>query len=537
MARLAPALHHGSGEERSLVVKGVLMHLQLQQQWGAPGAMPKKIGAAALAAVSLLVIAQPSAAAEQRVPFAFEQVVELARQLSQSPARRLGSITPGLEKLNYDQYRELRFRTQKALWSDVASPFRVDLLPAGFVYRTPVAVSLVEDGRVTDLGSDSTLWDVGDKVPANLHEVPLTLSGFRVRARLNSRLVWDEFLVFQGASYFRGVGRGQLYGLSARGLALRTGEPQGEEFPAFTHFWIERPSRFAAALTIYALLESASLTGAYRFVASPGRDTVMEVQCTLFPRSDVAVVGIAPLTSMFLFNATNRSRFDDFRERVHDSDGLFIDARNGEAIWRPLTNPRELQSGSFTDTAPYIFGLMQRARLQADYQDLEASYERRPSAWVESLGNWGAGPVRLLEIPTTRETNDNIVAFWQPRGGLRAGQPYRTSYRLHWSTDPEPRSGVGRIVATRIGNSFDGKRRLFVIDIEGAGTSSDGLKLSVSSSAGKVSNPVIQPNPAINGLRASFELDTDDEPLTELRLVVMKNGKAASETWLYRWTP
>ena len=187
MARLAPALHHGSGEERSLVVKGVLMHLQLQQQWGAPGAMPKKIGAAALAAVSLLVIAQPSAAAEQRVPFAFEQVVELARQLSQSPARRLGSITPGLEKLNYDQYRELRFRTQKALWSDVASPFRVDLLPAGFVYRTPVAVSLVEDGRVTDLGSDSTLWDVGDKVPANLHEVPLTLSGFRVRARLNSR--------------------------------------------------------------------------------------------------------------------------------------------------------------------------------------------------------------------------------------------------------------------------------------------------------------------------------------------------------------
>jgi glucans biosynthesis protein len=149
-------------------------------------------------------------------------------------------------------------------------------------------------------------------------------------------LVWDEFLVFQGASYFRAVGRGQLYGLSARGLALRTGEPAGEEFPAFTHFWIERPTRFAGTLTIYALLESASLTGAYRFVASPGRDTVMEVQCTLFPRSDVAVVGIAPLTSMFLFNASNRSRFDDFRERVHDSDGLFIDARNGEAIWRPL---------------------------------------------------------------------------------------------------------------------------------------------------------------------------------------------------------
>ena len=490
----------------------------------------------ALAAVLLWAFALPGAAAE-RATFAFEQVVEMARQLSQSPARKLGSITPGLEKLNYDQYREIRFRTQKALWGDVVSPFRIDLLPAGFVYQTPVAVSLVEDGRVTDLQSDPALWDVGDKVPANLHGVPLSLSGIRVRTRLNSRSVWDEFLVFQGASYFRAVGRGQLYGLSARGLALRTGEREGEEFPAFTHFWIERPTRFAGALTIYALLESASLTGAYRFVASPGRDTVMEVQCTLFPRSDLPVVGIAPLTSMFLFNASNRSRFDDFREGVHDSDGLFIDASNGEAIWRPLANPRELQAGSFTDSAPSIFGLMQRARVQAEYQDLEASYERRPSAWVEPLGNWGAGPVRLLEIPTTRETNDNIVAFWQPRGGLRANQPFRISYRLHWSTDPESRSGVGRIVATRIGSSFDGKRRLFVVDIEGAGVSSEGLKLAVSSSAGKLVNPVIQPNPATNGLRASFELDTNDVPLAELRLVVMKNGKAVSETWLYRWTP
>jgi glucans biosynthesis protein len=423
------------------------------------------------------------------------------------------------------------------LWGDVASPFRIDLLPAGFVYRTPVAVSIVEEGRVTDLQSDSSLWDVGKNVPASLHDLPLSLSGIRVRTRLNSRSVWDEFLVFQGASYFRAVGRGQLYGLSARGLALRTGEREGEEFPAFTHFWIERPTRFAGALTIYALLESASLTGAYRFVASPGRDTVMEVQCTLFPRSDVAVVGIAPLTSMFLFNASNRSRFDDFREGVHDSDGLFIAASSGEAIWRPLTNPHELQAGSFTDAAPKIFGLMQRARLQGEYQDLEASYERRPSAWVEPLGNWGDGPVRLLEIPTTRESNDNIVAFWQPRAGLRAGQPFRISYRLHWSTDPEPRDGVGRIVATRIGNSLDGKRRLFVVDIEGAGVSSEGLKLAVSSSAGKVANPVLQPNPAINGLRASFELDTNDAPLAELHLVVMKNGKAASETWLYRWTP
>jgi glucans biosynthesis protein len=519
-----------------MVVRGVLMHSQLQH-WGAPGAMPRKLGAAVLAAASLLAVALPGTAAGQPPQFAFEQIVDVARQLSKSPMRRPLALTPGLEKLTYDQYRELRFRTQKAYWSDSSSPFRVDLLPAGFVFQTPVAVSLIEDGRATDLVSDATLWDVGMRVPANLHNVPLSLSGFRVRARINSRAIWDEFLVFQGASYFRAVGRGQLYGLSARGLAIGTGERGGEEFPAFTHFWIERPTRFASSLTIYALLESASVTGAYRFVVTPGRDTFMDVQCTLFPRVDVAVVGIAPLTSMFLFNASNRSRFDDFRERVHDSDGLFIDARNGEAIWRPLANPHDLQTGSFTDTAPYVFGLMQRARLQTEYQDLEAGYERRPSSWVEPLGTWGAGPVRLLEIPTTRETNDNIVAFWQPRGGLKAGQPFKTSYRLHWSTDPAPRNGVGRIAATRIGTSFDGKRRLFVVDIKEAGTSSEGLKLELASSAGKVSNLNIQPNPIINGLRASFELNTDDVTLSELRMVVTKNGKAVSETWLYRWTP
>lgn len=528
MAPDARALHHNQK-------KNVMTQLLLQ--WNVPARLPGKRGAAALTAVSLLAMALPCASAEQAPPFGFDQVAELAHRLSQAPARKLGSVTPGLEKLTYDQYRELRFRTQKALWTEGGSPFRIDLLPAGFVFQTPVAVSLIEDGRSRDLQSDSAFWDVGDRVPANLHNVPLSFSGFRVRTRINSRSVWDEFLVFQGASYFRAVGRGQLYGLSARGLALRTGEPSGEEFPAFTHFWIERPSRFATTLKIYALLESASLTGAYQFVASAGRDTVMEVQCALFPRADVAVVGIAPLTSMFMFNSSNQSRFDDFREGVHDSDGLFIDARNGEAIWRPLANPRELQSGSYTDSAPFSFGLMQRARLVVDYQDLEASYERRPSAWVETLGNWGAGPVRLLEIPTARETNDNIVAFWQPRGGLRAGQPFRTSYRLHWSTDPAARSGVGRIVATRIGNSFDGKRRLFVVDIDGAGASSEGLKLALSSSAGKISNAVIQPNAAINGLRASFELDTNDVSLAELRLVVMKSGKAVSETWLYRWTP
>lgn len=485
----------------------------------------------------ILIPQSPALGADaDAVPFSHDQVIELARQLSRAPAGKPSPVTPGLDKLTYDQYRELRFRVDKAVWSDVDSPFRLDLLPAGFVYQTPVSVSLVESGQASDLLSDPSMWEIGPKVPAALHNVSLSLSGFRVRTRLNSRSYWDEFLVFQGASYFRAVGSGQLYGLSARGLALRTGEPSGEEFPAFTHFWIERPVARSPTITIHALLESTSITGAYQFVVKPGRDTTIDVEFALFPRVDLNVVGIAPLTSMFLFDASNRGRFEDFRNAVHDSDGLSIEADNGEWLWRPLANPRQLQFSSFTSAAPRRFGLVQRARLPGDYQDLEASYERRPSAWVEPLGTWRPGPVRLIEIPSLLETNDNIVSFWQPRGGLAAGRVYRGAYRLHWSADLQPPKGLGRVVATRIGASFDGKRKLFVVDVTGAGTNSEGLKVVVSNNAGKVSNAVIQPNPMIKGLRASFELDPSDAQMVELRLVVMKDQRAVSETWLYRWT-
>ena len=66
------------------------------------------------------------------------------------------------------------------------------------------------------------------------------------------------------------MGKGQVYGLSARGLAVDTAEPNGEEFPRFTEFWIEKPKRGATTLTINALLNSPRTTGAYKFVIQPG---------------------------------------------------------------------------------------------------------------------------------------------------------------------------------------------------------------------------------------------------------------------------
>jgi glucans biosynthesis protein len=465
----------------------------------------------------------------------------MARNLAATAYRPPPPVTPGLAELTYDQYRQIQVDYEHSVWEDEELPFRLDLLPAGFVYQSAVAINAVENGKVTPLAGAPEHYRYGPGVPANLRSVPLSLSGFRVRAPINSRDVATEFIVFQGASYFRAIGRGQVYGLSARGLALRTGEAGGEEFPAFTRFWIEKPAPRATSIVIHALLDSPSTTGAYRFKVTPGTRTQVEVQFTLYPRVDLKGVGIAPLTSMFLFDGTNRARFDDFRTRVHDSDGLLFEQHNGERVWRQLANPRNLQVSAFTSTAPRGFGLIQRAKLLSEFQDLEASYERRPTAWVEMPDDASAGELVLVEIPTRFETNDNIVAFWRPRDVMPAGRPFEARYTIYWTAESNLQSPVARITAARNGLSMDGQRRLFLLDIVGAGTTAVDaarLVLDVESSAGTITNKVVQPNPAIRGLRASFELDTRGVDLAEIRAALRKKaGDAVSETWLYRWTP
>jgi glucans biosynthesis protein len=262
----------------------------------------------------------------------------------------------------------------------------------------------------------------------------------------------------------------------------------------------------------------------------------MDVDLTLFPRTALESVGIAPLTSMFFFDESNRARVDDFRDEVHDSDGLQIIMASGEQTWRPLANPTQLQISSFTSTAPRAFGLVQRSRRASDYQDLEAKYELRPSAWIEPTGDWGAGAVELVEIPSDRETNDNIIAFWRPKATIPAGKPWHTSYRIRWTTLPRVLPAMGRVAMTRTGPSFDGKRRLFTIDFEGAGRTTDGLQIDMGASAGKVSNMNLQANATIRGLRASFELAPGDASISELRLRLLRGNRPVTETWLYRWT-
>ena len=482
--------------------------------------------------------APPAYSDKPAYEFSFDTLLAEAKRRAAKPyAPQRSTLPAGLDKLSPEQYRSIHFNPNAGIWRAEGLPFRLELLRArDNVQSVAVTVSTVEEGKARDLVATPAMFQISPSLPQLGSKVSLPLSGFRLRSQINSKKIWDEFLVFQGASYYRAVAQHLLYGLSARGLAINTAEPSGEEFPGFTHFWVERPAARPDSIVIYALLESDSATGAYKFTVAPGMATKMDTDMTIFPRTDIRVVGIAPLTSMFLFDETNRGHLDDYRPEVHDSDGLMIASQAGEQIFRQLANPITLQVSTFTSDAPKGFGLVQRSRDQTDFQDFENQYERRPSAWVEPKGDWGGGGVELVEIPSGRETNDNVVAFWRPARGFSAGHPAHFEYRTTWLAEPSLPPGLGKFIATRSGASIDGRRRVFILDVVGAGEKIDGLRLDLGASAGNISNATLMSNAELHGLRASFEIDPNDAGLIELRLRVLRGDKPVTETWLYRWT-
>jgi len=463
------------------------------------------------------------------------------RRLAQQMARQAfqpqdAKLPAALAKLPYDKFRGIRFLPERALWHGQKLPFEAQFFPRGFLYEARVDIFEVAAGQATRVPYGPDMFDYAD--PALRVPDDLGFAGFRIHAPINRADYYDEVCVFLGASYFRAVAKGQLYGLSARGVAIGTGNPRGEEFASFRAFWLERPQAGVNSLVIHALLDSRSATGAYRFTVHPGETTVFDVESVLYPRVDIAEPGFATLTGMFLFDANDRNRVDDWRPAAHDSEGLSMWTGRGEQLWRPLANPRDLQISAFGDTNPRGFGLMQRKRAFADYQDIALQYGRRPSLWIEPIGDWGDGAVELLEIPTANETNDNIVAFWRPRDKLAAKGEYVATYRMHWGWDCPWASKLARVAGTRVGATADGRQ--FVLDFTGdavkALPADAKLRAEVGSSKGQLRNVVVQPNPDIGGWRISFEMLPGNEKLVEMHCILMGEQGALSESWIYRWT-
>src|SRR5215470_14801154 len=498
-----------------------------------------------LALIVLCLVAAGASAARAQAPPAFSHETvkamaqELAKQAYAAPPEDAAKAT---KDLTYDQFRQIRFRRERTIWRGENLNFELQVLPTGWLFKTAIEINLVDGGNARPLSPDNSYFELGPLAGKLAPETRLGFSGFRITGPLNRLDLFDEIIVFQGASYFRALSRGQIYGLSARGLALNVGKPEGEEFPLFRRFWIEKPQPGASKIVIHALLDSPSVTGAYRFEVTPGWPTAIDVEATLYPRRDLSDVGIAPMTSMFLFSGINRLRISDFRPAVHDSDGLGVRNGWGEHLWRPLNNPRRLQTSNFLDQNPRAFGLIQRQRSFAAFQDLEADYEKRPSAWVEPREEWGQGAVELFEIPSEEEIHDNIVAYWKPAQPLSAGKAHSFNYRLSWPDDI-PRSWPGAYVnATRAGLIAGPQRKAgliqFAVDFKGfVSVAANELPFArVDTSQGAVSAPVVQGNPEIDGVRVSFSLDPKGAASSELRLVLQANDRPVSETWLYRWT-
>ncbi|MEQ8514747.1 MAG: glucan biosynthesis protein G [Chromatocurvus sp.] len=487
-------------------------------------------------APGVVVLARPVDAAGE--PFFRKTVIERARRLAQAPFSPPAQAPEGLADLDYSEYRKINYRQDAAVWGRTPAKFSLQLFAPGFLYRNLIDIDVVANGSISPLVVSGESFRVPDPALAGVLEETGKYSGMRLHYPLNSEDYADEFLVFQGASYFRGVSRGQLYGLSARGLAIDVAGPEGEEYPIFRQFWVERPASSQESMVVHALLDSERVTGAYRFVIYPGAPLRMDIQVTLFPREDIKHVGLAPLTSMFLHGPLDHADRRDYRPAVHDSEGLAIRRGNGEHIFRPLANPRELQLSAFVDENPKGFGLVQRHREFAYFQDLEARYHRRPSAWVQPLGDWGKGHVQLVEIPTDVETNDNIVAYWRPEQGLRQGQPFEYAYRLTWPDDVPNLTGAARVVRSAGGKKLFSDADEVVIDYSNLTVGGlAGIVVNASISPGRILESRLQPNPATGGARIFVTLEESDEPVAEMRVEVKRRGEAVGETWLYRLFP
>ena len=421
-----------------------------------------------LSATFIGVLRCPRAQAPAESAFSFEEVVARAREEASRPfANPEDSVPDFLLRLTYDQWRDIRFNEEATLWREKKLPFEVQFFHPGLFYNRLVTISTIGPEGVIKVPFSSAYFDYGANLFTEKIPEDFGFAGFRLLYSLNGNDHLDEVAAFLGASYFRAVGQDQVYGLSARGLAIDTGLDTGEEFPYFKEFWIQEPGMEDRELIVYALLDSRRITGAYRFAIRPGGKTDMLVEAVLFRREEIKKLGVAPLTSMFFYGENaNQRPVDDFRPEVHDSDGLLI-KNSREVLWRPIVNPQHLFINSFQVGDLGGFGVWQRDTDFDHYQDPEARYDLRPSTMVVPVGDWSPGHVELVQIPTESETNDNIVAYWVPDKLPPKEDPLVFSYVLSWFSPTGKSAELGQVIATRTASKKNDNSRQVIIDFKG----------------------------------------------------------------------
>ena len=485
-------------------------------------------------------------------PFTFDGLKQRARDMAGSPYVPPPRPAPDvLEKIDYDAHGKIKFKTDLALWADGPSEFPVTFFHLGRFFQRPVRMHVSERGQDREIVYDSGYFDMPAESPAQDLPSNSGFAGFRFQEPRSGKLDWrkNDWVAFLGASYFRAIGELYQYGLSARGLAVDVAVfDKIEEFPDFTHVYFETPQPGSDTVTVHALLDGPSVTGAFRFVIRRTAAVIMDIDKALFLRQDVARLGVAPLTSMYWYSETAKPTAIDWRPEIHDSDGLSLWTGMGERIWRPLNNPPRIITSAFTDERPRGFGLVQRDRNLDHYLD-GVHYDRRPTLWVEPQSDWGKGSIQLVEIPTDDEIHDNIVAMWVPAEPARAGQALEFRYRMHWVADEPYPTALARCVATRLGNGGQAGTarpkgvRKFMVEFLGEPLS----RLS----AGEIPKPILWasrgeflnvlteavPNDVPGHWRTQFDLAVTGADPVEMRCYLRIGDQILTETWLYQYHP
>lgn len=476
-------------------------------------------------------------------PFSFERLIDQTRALAKAAYVAPAALPEALTNLGHEAYAKLRFKPEAEIWAN-SPAYRLRLFMPGGPYKSAVRINLVSDGMARPIRLDPAMFDLSSlEQPIDLPP-ELGFAGFRVVYPFERPDNFTELLTFLGYSYFRALGRGTNFGTSARGLALNTGLGRQEEFPVFREFWLQEPSQPSDPLTIFALLDSTNVAGAFRFDIVVRENTRIAVDANLFFRGDVEQVGVAPLTGMFFFGPNDRADVDDYREAAYSSSGLLHWAGSGEVLWRPFVNPSDLRMSVFADENPRGFGMAQRPRDPKAYDDIESAFQLKPNVWVEPRGTWGKGSVRLIEIPTPDENNQNIVAFWTPADPVKAGQEVRMSYALVWSLPPAIAPGLATVATTRIGDArrLDGSLRdgvrTIVIDYDVPAADQmpplDKIQPDVWIGNGEIESTQLEANPINGGWRLIMAVRPGSSDAVEMRVVLEENERALSETWLYR---
>jgi glucans biosynthesis protein len=485
-------------------------------------------------------------------PFSFEALKSRAKALAAAPYNPPPRANPEiLEQIDYDAHGKIKFKTDLALWANGPSDYPVTFFHLGRFFQKPVRMHAVEGGQAREIVYDDAYFDMPADSPA--HKLPDNsgFAGFRFQESRKGSLDWrtNDWVAFLGGSYFRAIGELFQYGLSARGLAVDTAvHGKIEEFPDFTHVYFETPQANSDTVVVCALLDGASVSGAFRFTMRRAKAVIIDVEKALYLREDIDRLGIAPLTSMYWYSEKAKQTAIDWRPEIHDSDGLALWTGAGERIWRPLNNPPRIITSAFSDENPKGFGLLQRDRAFDHYLD-GVYYDRRPSLWVEPQGQWGRGSVQLVELPTDDEIHDNIVAMWVPAEPARAGQSMELRYRTTWSAEEPFPTPLARVLATRLGNGGQAGTqrprgvRKFMVEFKGEPLTrlakGEIPKPILSASRGEVSNVVAEavPNDVPGHWRAHFDLTATGPEPVEMRCYLRMGDRVLSETWLYQYHP